>query len=160
MLSTIMGMIISPLLDKLIGPLLEAFKAYQNKQISLAELKEKIQAMMLSATRDIEITQAEELTKTYTVFMASMEQDKFGLLKAVWASVVITQLLVLLWSQFGISAAIAMGLITRWPSAGTTADWSYALIAACLGFGPVILRSGPGNASGGLVASLRALLGK
>ncbi len=147
------GPVLGTLLDKIIGPFTDLFKAYINKQITEIELREKLSEIMVGAFADIEKAHAEALTKTYATFMASL--DKSAILKWVWASTTISQLLVLLWHQVGIPAIVAVGLIDRYPSSGGTVDWAYALLGACVGLGPLVLRTGPAGAS---LSSLNALL--
>lgn len=136
------GPVLGTLLDKIIAPFTECFKAYEQKQISEAELRAKVSEILINSFASVEQTHAQELTKTYTAFLASM--DKSALLRVVWASTTISQLLVLLWHQVGIPAIVAAGLIDRYPSSGSTVEWSYALLGACLGLGPLVLRTGPG----------------
>jgi len=155
-LSTIMSLIIGPLLDKLIGPLTDCYKAYINKQITEAQLREQIQALMVNAYSQIEVEHSETLGKTYASFMQAATQSK--LLQAVWAFVTISQATMLLWFQIGIPAIVAVGLVDRWPSSGDTAQWAYALVGACVGMGPLVLRTGPGT--GSIAVMLKSLIGK
>ena len=147
------GPVLSALLDKFIAPAEDIWKAYINKQITQDQLREKLSEILVTSFADIEKSHADALTKTYATFMASA--DKSPLLQAVWASVTISQLLVLVWHQVGIPAIIASGLVTHYPSSGSTVEWAYALIAACLGLGPVVLRTG---AAGANLSSLAKLL--
>ncbi len=147
------GPVLSAVLDKIIGPFTDLFKAYINKEISELELRERLSEALVKTFADVEQAHAEALTKTYATFMTSL--DKSAVLKWVWASTAVSQLAVLLWHQVGIPAVIAVGLIDRYPSSGSTVEWSYALLGACLGLGPLVLRTGPAGAS---ITSLKALL--
>jgi hypothetical protein len=147
------GPVLGTLLDKIIGPFVDCFKAYEQKQISEAELRAKVSEILINSFGDVEKTHAQELSKTYATFMASL--DKSLLLRVVWASTTISQLLVLLWHQVGIPAIVAVGIIDHYPSSGSTVEWAYALLGACLGLGPLVLRTGPGAAN---LSSLKAAL--
>ncbi|RZN01679.1 hypothetical protein CWO91_32995 [Bradyrhizobium genosp. SA-3] len=63
-------------------------------------------------------------------------------MQKVWGFAIISQLLVLLWHQVGIPAIVALGVITRYPSSGTTVEWAYLLVGALMGLGPMV-RAGP-----------------
>jgi hypothetical protein len=67
-------------------------------------------------------------------------------MQIMWAWTVGTQLFVLVWSQFFVPLLYAYGLLTSW-KAGTTGEWAYLLLGACLGTGPLVLRNGPGAMS-------------
>jgi hypothetical protein len=138
------GPILSALCNSIFGNLTQAFTAYLNKQITEAELKEKLQAAMLSGFADVEKAYAESLTQTFQSFMQAAAQSK--LMQCVWASVALSQLLVLLWHQVGIPA-VSFFFSVRYPSSGATVDWAYALVMFCLGGGAISMRFGPGSNS-------------
>ncbi len=146
------GPVLSALLDKILGPTEDIFKAYINKEISKDQLREKLSETLVTSFADVEKSHADTLAKTYQTFMTSL--DKSALLQWVWASTTISQLLVLLWHQVGIPAIVAVGLIDHYPSSGSTVEWAYALLGACLGLGPMVLRTGPAGASLGSLAKL------
>jgi hypothetical protein len=154
MLAAIFSTIGMPLINAFLEKGLDAFKAYENKQISIEQLKDQLYAAMTSAIKDIEVAHAEALAKTYASFMDAMKQSV--LMQRVWASVVISQLGVLLWAQLGVPLLFAFGMLPNW-KAGTTAEWAYLLVGACLGMGPMVLRSGPG--AGDLTGRLKAMVG-
>lgn len=137
MLSIIMALV--PILT---GSLADAFKAYEQKQITLAELQAKIQQALISAFAEVQKSQSVALAQTYASFMDGAKNSK--LLRVVWAIVVLTQLGVLLWQQVGIPAVVE---ITghSYPGAGATIEWAYLLLAFCLGAGPIVLNKGPGK---------------
>jgi hypothetical protein len=156
-LSTILGWLAPNLVETLLAPLTTIFTAYVKKEITEAELKEKLTEALLSAFKEVEVAHADALAKTYASFMSAMAQNV--MMQRIWSAVVLSQLGVLLWHQLGIPAIVALGIIDRYPSSGSTVEWAYALIAACLGFGPMLLRAGPG-ASASVVTSLKGLIGK
>ena len=141
---------------------LDAFKAYENKQISVEQLKDQLYGIMLQSARDIEVAYSDALAKTYESFMDAMSKNKT--MQYVWGFVTISQSLMLLWFQFGIPFVIVTvrwytdDSKFGWPSSGDTASWAYLLVAACLGMGPVVLKAGPG--AGDVVGKLKAAIGK
>lgn len=151
--STVFSFLAGPLLDKIIAPLTHIFDAYINKQITEAQLREQVQALLIGAFKEIEVAHADALTKMYATMMGAAVQSP--LIAGTWAFVTISQGVMLLWFQFGIPFIIAIGIVKSWPSAGSTADWSYALVGALLGLGMTL-----GKSSGGIVGSLKALVGK
>lgn len=144
--------IINGVLDKF----LDAFKAYENKQISMEELRTRLYEAVLESVKAIELAQADALAKTYQAFIGALAQNQF--MQKVWGFAIISQLLVLLWHQLGIPAIVALGLIARYPSSGTTVEWAYLLVGALMGLGPMVLRAGPG--AGSLTDRLKAMVGK
>lgn len=154
MLSALAGTVITQIASTFIGKALDAFVAYNNKQISMEELRTRVQEAMLDSFKAAEVAHADALAKTYASFMQTLAQSR--LMQAVWASVVISQLFVLLWHQVGIPAYVEL-TGHRYPSSGTTVEWAYLLLAACLGMGPVVLRNGPGTLS---TANIKAMLAK
>lgn len=137
MLSIVMA--IAPLL---IGKLADAFSAYEKKQISLAELNAKVSEALMDCFSEVMKSQSDALAKTFASFGQVMINSR--LVRIVWATVVLSQLAVLLWLQVGISALVYYHG-GAWPSAGATGDWAYLLIAGLLGLGPVVLNAGPGK---------------
>ncbi|MGJ4942498.1 hypothetical protein ACQR1W_18125 [Bradyrhizobium sp. HKCCYLS1011] len=149
------GPIISALVNSIFGNITQAFTAYLNKEISEAQLKEQLQAAMLSAFAQVEKDYAASLTQTFQSFMQAAAQSK--LMQAVWASVALSQLIVLIWHQIGIPA-VSFFLGVRYPSSGATVDWAYALVMFCLGGGAISMRFGPGSNS--ISSQLKTLTGK
>lgn len=154
MLSAIFSQIGMGLISSILDKFLDAFKAYENKQISVEQLKDQLYGIMVSAIKDIEVAQADALAKTYASFMGALVQSP--ILQRTWAFVTISQAVMILWFQVGIPFIVATGMVTKWPSSGSTADWAYLVVVACLGMGPVVLRSGPG--AGSLAEKLKAIV--
>lgn len=149
LLGAFIPQIVSTFVDKIAG----AFTAYQQGKITREQLHAEVTKALLASLAEIEKAHADAIAKTFASFMQTME--KSPLMKAVWATVVLSQLFVLLWHQWVIPFIIAMGWIAKYPSSGTTVDWSYALVAFCLGAGSVILRTGP---AAGYVDKLKNLV--
>jgi hypothetical protein len=144
MFSAIISSLGGVFINKFIDGALAAFTAYQNKQISVEQLKDQLYGLMVNAARDVEISHADTLAKTYASFMDAMKTNK--LLQVMWAFTVGTQLFVLVWSQFFVPLLFAYAILPNW-KAGTTGEWAYLLLGACLGLGPLVLRNGPGAMS-------------
>lgn len=141
-LSGIFAALSGPILDRLLKPLTDIFQAYFNRQITEAQLREQLAAAMIAGLRDIEVSHADALAKTYASFMDTLKTSR--MMQAVWSTVTLSQLIVLVWHQMGIPAIVALGIVTKYPSSGTTVEWSYLLLAFMVGAGPVVLRAGPG----------------
>jgi hypothetical protein len=154
MFSAIISSLGGVFINKFIDDALAAFTAYQNKQISVEELKDRLLGLMVNAARDVEISHADALAKTYASFMDAMKQSR--LMQIMWACTVGSQLFVLVWHQLAIPF-IAFAFAVRYPSSGETVNWAYLLLGACLGMGPLVLRNGPGTLS---TDKLKALITK
>jgi hypothetical protein len=144
MFSAIISSLGGVFINKFIDGALQAFTAYQNKQISVEELKDRLLGLMVNAARDIEVSHADALAKTYASFMDAMKQSI--LMQTMWACTVGSQLFVLVWHQLAIPF-IAFAFAVHYPSSGETVNWAYLLLGACLGMGPLVLRNGPGAMS-------------
>lgn len=142
MFSAIISSLGGVFINKFFDGALQAFTAYQNKQISVEELKDKLYGLMVNAARDIEVSHAETLAKTYASFMEALKVTP--ILQRMWAWTVGTQLFILCWSQFFVPLLFAYQILPNW-KAGTTGEWAYLLLGACLGMGPLVLRNGPGT---------------
>lgn len=134
--------IILALVPILTGSLADAFKAYEQKQITMAELNAKVQEALISAFAQVQKSQSAALAQTFASFMDGAKNS--ALMRAVWAIVVLSQLGVLLWHQVGIPAFVA-ATGQSYPGSGTTVEWAYLLLAFCLGAGPIVLNKGPGK---------------
>jgi hypothetical protein len=155
MLSSIFSAFGMNIVDAILGKALDAFKAYENKQISVEQLREQLYAAMLSSVQQIEVAHADDLAKTYMAFVGAMKDSV--IMQRVWAAAVISQLFVLVWSQWVVPLLFAFGLLPNW-KAGTSAEWAYLLVGALLGMGPIVLRAGPG--AGNLTDRLKSMVSK
>lgn len=141
-ISGIASLLAGPLLDKLIAPLTDIFKAYLNKQITEAQLREQLQALIVGAFKEVEIEHAEVLARTYASFADVLKSS--ALIQRVWTAIAVSQLFILVWSQFVVPMLATYSLLPGGWHPGTTADWAYLILLALLGMGPVVLRAGPG----------------
>jgi hypothetical protein len=155
MFSAIISSLGGVFINKFFDGALQAFTAYQNKQISVEELKDRLLGLMVNAARDIEVSHADTLAKTYASFMDALKVTP--ILQRMWAWTVGTQLFILVWSQFFVPLLFAYSILPNW-KAGTTGDWAYLLLGACLGMGPLVLRNGPG--AGSIADKLKAIAAK
>jgi len=159
MFAAIIAQLGGAFISKFIDGALEAFKAYENKQISLEELKDRLLGLMVGAARDIEVSHSETLAKTYATFWQAADSDKSNIMKIMWASALGSQIFVLFWAQWCAPLLYAYGYMDKGWRAGTTVEWAYLLIGALLGLGPMVLRNGPAAGSN-VTAALKNLLGK
>ncbi len=155
-LEGLLGSVVKSLADSAIGKISDAFIAYQNKQISQSELEAKVKQTIITSFADIEKAAYDAMAKTFDSFMKAVSKNK--LMQVVWGAATISQLFVLLWHQVGIPFVVFMGWTTRYPSSGTTVEWSYLLLAGLMGLGPVMIRSGPG--AGSMLEQLKTLAKK
>jgi hypothetical protein len=144
MLAAILSAVGGKFIDGFFTSALQAFTAYQNKQITEAQLKEQLLAAMVQAARDVEVSANEAITKTYAAFMGTLEKSRT--LQIAWCVTLYSQVFVLFWSQFAVPLLYAYDLLPNW-RAGTTAEWAYLLLAFMIGGGPIILQRGPGASS-------------
>lgn len=155
MLSAILSAIGGQFIDRILGGVLDLAQKYIAKQITMEQLKTQLLSLMVSSARDIEIAHADALTKTYAEFQQTMRSSV--LVQAIWASVVISQTIVLVWHQLGIPAlCYFVGNAKCYPSSGATVEWAYLLLAGLMGMAPVVLRSGPG--AGNIAGTLKSLV--
>lgn len=158
MLSAILSSLGGAFIDRFLGTALKAFEAYNNKQISMEELRTRLQLSLVDAAKAVEVSHSETLAKTYASFMGAVQQSK--VMQFVWAAVTLSQLSVLLWAQVGIPFFVMLMRQTipnwKYPSSGATVEWAYLLLAGCIGMGSVVLRKGPG--SGDLADRLKGLV--
>ncbi len=139
-MGAIFGALIGPLLDRLLGPITDLFKAHINKQISIEELRTRLKETLINGLVEVEKSHADSITKTFDSFMKAAVQSKVMLW--VWALTALSQLTVILWHQVGIPLYTHL-CTCSYPSSGDTSGWAYALLMFCLGGGAVALRVGP-----------------
>lgn len=143
-LTSIIGGVAGSLVDSLLGKITGVFEAYFKKQISIEELRTQVTKALLDTVAEVEKSHAESISKTYESFQVTMRQSP--LIQRIWAWVVCTQLVVLLWHQMGIPAVVYF-TGAGYPSSGSTVEWAYALIGFMFGAGAILLRTGPGSSS-------------
>lgn len=130
-------MIIGTIISLVAGKLLSAYEAFQRKEITKAELDARVKEATLQATVDTEKAVQETVASVTASIYSAISQSK--IMQWVWAGVVGSQTLVLLWHQIGIPAYVNF-TGDSWPSSGATVEWAYLLVAAALGLGPLVFR--------------------
>lgn len=155
MLSTIFASLGGAIVDKFFGAARDIFHDYATQKISEAECRARLMTALSDAAKAVEVSHSETLAKTYASFMDAAKTSP--LLQRMWAWTVGTQLFILFWSQFFVPLLFAYGILPNW-KAGTTGEWAYLLLGACLGMGPLVLRSGPGASN--LTDKLKAMVSK
>jgi len=156
MLSAIFSSLGGAIIDKFFGNALKAFEMYNNKQISMEELRTRLLEHLGDAFKAVEVSHSETLAKTYAAFMDAMKTSK--VIQYGWATALYSQLFVLFWSQWVVPMMFAYGLLGIGWRAGTSAEWAYLIVIGLLGMAPVVLRSGPG--AGNLTDRLKAMVSK
>lgn len=136
-LDKIIGALAAPIFGKLTDSVTDIAKSYFNKEISEAEFKSRTDIAVQDAFKAVEKAWAEAATKQFAEFQQTVRATP--VVARAYAIVIVTQLFVLLWYQWGASA---FKLVTgvNWPSPGTTVDWAYAILALCLGGGAFAMR--------------------
>jgi hypothetical protein len=133
----VLSIITGPFVEKITGSITELAKLYVTKQISEAEFKSRTAIAVEENFREVEKAWADAATKQFESFQQTARSTP--VVARAYAAVIVTQLFVLVWYQWGASAFL---LITgqAWPSAGATVDWAYAILALCLGGGAFVFR--------------------
>lgn len=133
MIAAILKLLSAPFVNKIT----DLAHAYIKKQVSEAEFRAQVQKATLDTFAQVEQAWAEASTKQYESFQKTARQSP--VVARAYAVVIVTQLFILLWYQWGASAFL---LVTgmAWPSPGTTVDWAYAILALCLGGGAFVFR--------------------
>ena len=133
MIGALLKLLSAPFVDRIAG----LAELYVKKQISADELKAKVQEATLDTFAEVEKAWADVAAKQYAGFQRTVRSSP--VIARAYAAVIVTQLFVLLWYQWGASAFLLVtGVI--WPSPGATVDWAYAVLALCLGGGAFVMR--------------------
>lgn len=155
MLSAILSSVGGAFISHFFDAAKDIFHDYQQGKITAEECKTRLLSQLLASAQAIEISHSETLAKTYASFMDALKVTP--ILQRMWAWTVGTQLFILVWSQFFVPLLFAYQILPNW-KAGTTGEWAYLLLGACLGMGPLVLRNGPG--AGSIADKLKAAVGK
>lgn len=158
MLSAIFSSIGGAFISHFFDAAKDIFHDYQQGKITAEECKTRLLSAALDSFRAVEVSHAETLAKTYQTFWTAADSDKTNLMKIMWAATLASQVWVLFWAQFVAPLLYAYGFMDKGWHAGGTVEWAYALVGGLLGFGPMVLRTGP--ASGGIMDQIKALVKK
>ena len=129
--------VVDLLTGKLLDKVSDLAELYLKKEISNAEFRSRVEIEVQNTVRETEKAWAEAATKQFESLQQTVRQS--SVVARAYAAVIVTQLFVLLWYQWGASAFLLI-TGTPWPSAGATVDWAYAILALCLGGGALYLR--------------------
>lgn len=157
-LSTILSMFGASIIDKIFGTVTDVIKQWQTKQITEIEAKQAIKTSLIGAVKEVEIAQADSITKTYATMMDAVKENK--MVSIVWTITTLSQLAILLWHQAGIPFLVYAyrtwwGMTTfNYPPSGTTVEWAYGLLMGLLGLGAIALR---GSSTSGVVDRFKKL---
>ena len=133
MIGALLKLLSAPFVDKIAG----IAHDYFTQKISEAEFKSRVEIAVQENNAEVEKAWADVAAKQYAEFQATARQSP--VIARAYAAVIVTQLFVLVWYQWGASAfSLATG--TAWPSAGATVDWAYAILALCLGGGAFVFK--------------------
>jgi hypothetical protein len=132
-LAAIAKILTGGLLDKITG----LADSYLKGQITKAEFEAKVKIEAGKAQAELEQEWVKASTAQYESFQTTLRTS--DILQRAYAMVMISQLFVLLWYQWGASA---FKLVTDvvWPSPGATIEWAYLLVGGAMGLGPVTSR--------------------
>jgi len=170
-LEAIISKVASTAVGGLISSLTKPFEMYLNKQITEAELRNKLALAQTEAETELrkaliqgfvetEKAHADSVTKTQSAFFDAM--GKNDTMVQVWKIGVFVELFVLFWHQWCIPFIVMVvrnfsdNSTWNYPSSGATVEWAYLLLAAWMGAGAVLLRSGP--AAGNIADQIKGLV--
>src|SRR5687767_2249969 len=98
MLSAIFSALGGKLIDSIFGNIRGALKDFQERKISEAEFKLKLQEALLLSAREVEQSHAELTRKTFESFQQTMRVSPE--VQKAWKVLVYVELFVLFWHQF------------------------------------------------------------
>lgn len=146
MLSAIAGAVAKQLAGSLFDSVAGIFQSFNDKEISRDRAITRLSIALVQSMAEVEKTEAKTIESTWSSFVGLAKQSL--MVRIVWASVMVSQLVVILWHQIGIPYFVYV-TGTAYPSSGTTVEWAYALLFGGLGMGAVAFRAAPtgrGNA--------------
>lgn len=157
MLSTILSWLGAPIIGAIFKPFTDIAQSYINKEISETEAKARMVQSLSAGVAQVEVAHADAIKSTYASFMDTAKSSV--LMRSVWATVIMTQLFVLLWHQMGIPVMVYF-FDKPYPSSGSTVEWAYALIGALMGLGPMVFRGQTPTANLGFIDTIKGLIRK
>jgi hypothetical protein len=129
----IAGWITGGLVDKI----LEAYRIHKDGKTSEAEFEAQVKISAQETAAQVEQSWAQAASDAVKATHTSL--SKSPILQRAWAAVLFLQVVVLTFYQIGAPAfQIITG--TPWPDPGISLEWSYALVAAMIGAGPLVMR--------------------
>lgn len=159
MLEMIFAKLGGAFLDRIFGGILDISKAVINKQVTEVEAKKQMLSLFISGWKEVEVAHSNDLQETYKTFWTAADNDKTNMMKRMWFVVTASQAFVVFWVQWVAPMLYAYGFMDKGWHDGGTSVWAYALLGGLMGFGPLVLRAGPG-ASPLSPDKLKSLIGK
>jgi len=113
------------------------FEQYQQKQITLAELANKLSVIAMQEATKIEQANADMVAKTYASFSQMVMSSR--LVQVVYAIVTLSQCFVLFWSEWAVPMLV-WKYGGSYPSSGDLTQWAYGLLVLLVGGGMVAIK--------------------
>jgi hypothetical protein len=117
---------------------LAAFTAYQNRQITLAQLQQQLGIIAMREARAVEEANANMVVQTYGAFTDAMKTSR--LVRIVWGIVTLTQCFVLAWYQWAVPFIVWRYGGSFPPASDVLLEWAYGLLVLLVGGGAVAIR--------------------
>lgn len=133
MIASLLKLLTGGLVDRVF----ELGQAYLRKEISEAEFRSRVEIAASETAAKIEQGWAQAASETAKAAHGSVAVSP--ILQRAWAAVLFLQVTVLVWYQVGAPAYQVM-TGAAWPDPGVSLEWAYALIAAMIGVGPLVMR--------------------
>lgn len=145
--------LLASFLPSIVGKFFESgeriWTQYIQKEITKEQLLTELQKALLAAVVEVERAHADAIKATFASFMGTVASTP--IVARAYVTVLLAQCGVLVWVQVGVPFLSWM-TGADYPSAGTTIDWAYALVAGLCGLGPLVMKTTP--------ADLKKLIGK
>lgn len=130
MFTTIMSVLSSGLLPKMMN----IFERLEQGKITAEQARMEYETALAESVADVQKAWAAAYAEAYPALMRAAAQSK--VIAVAWAITLISQLFVLFWYQWVVPFwTWYAGPTFKYPSAGTTVEWAYALILALIGAG-------------------------
>lgn len=153
------GAIAGALINGLLGKAFDAFKLWQEKKITEAEMDAMLKQAVAEAMAEIETAWAKAAAEIYASAQATI-QASFSApgwwTRNAWAFVVVSQTFVLLWYQLGLPLVATASGWTILRTGDGLLQWAYLLIGGALGIGAIQVSGVRGQVS----KTLEKLTGK
>lgn len=116
----------------------ELFQQYQQKQITLEQLKQQLGIIAIQEATKVEQANAEMVAKTYAAFSEVLKLSP--LVRWVYAIVTLSQAFVLFWYQWAVPFIVWKYGGTFPPASDVLLEWGYGLLVLLVGGGMVAIK--------------------
>lgn len=116
----------------------DLFAQYQQKQITLAELANRLSVIAMQEATKVEQANAEMVAKTYAAFTDTLKFSR--LLRVVYAIVTLSQAFVLFWYQWAVPFIVWKFGGAFPPASDVLLQWGYGLLVLLVGGGAVAIK--------------------